>query len=351
MKAMNTSVKKAPFIFPLEQVLRNGKFFAAAIQQVCRNRLTVINYHRVIDSENLNTNSDHSLVSASTIQFAEQMEFIGRYFNVIGIEQLLNWLSGDTELPEYPLLITFDDGYLDNYQFALPILQQHNFPAILFIASDCIDSTRPFYWDLMAYCFNHTQKNQLIIPLLNSYQWHTEEQRNLQKRQLQIDLKKLPETEKLNIVEQLPDMLDVAVPEDAFSSLYLDWDQVRALNNADVAIGGHTKSHPILSRVSLGQARSEVVDSKTRIEEELGEPLRAFAYPNGQQNDFNKDLEALLQDVGFEVAFSLIPGPTSFNEVWENPYAIRRLYMNQKDSLARFSAKLLGLSRLLYQFG
>ncbi len=349
MKIINSAAKKAPLTLHSNDSLNKEYFFGAAIRKVCRNRLSVINYHRIIDPENLNTNSDHTLVSASTAQFAEQMEFVGRYFNVISNDQLLDWLSGDDILPDFPLLITFDDGYLDNYQFALPILKQHNFPAILFVASDCIESTQPFYWDLMAYCFNHTQKTQLKLPLLDHYAWSNEAQRNQQKRQLQLDLKQLPEIKKLQIVEQLPDVLDVAVPADAFTSLYLNWDQVRALKDSNVAIGGHTKSHPILSKISLTEARLEVADSKALIESELDQPLRAFAYPNGQYNDFNKDLESLLKEVGFEAAFSLIPGPTSFYEVKQNSYAIRRIYMNQKDSLTRFTAKLIGASRLLYR--
>ncbi len=317
------------------------------MQTIRPGRLTVLNYHRVVDPRELGPNSDHSLVSADTVRFTAQMDLVRRFFDVIGSGDLLAWLAGRGTLPDHPMLITFDDGYRDNYQVALPVLRNRDLPAVVFVASDCIENRRPFYWDLAAYCFNHTGQSSLAIPNVGRFDWTDEKECDLCRRGLLQALKQLPEQQKRRIVEQLPQALNVDVPDDAFSDLYMDWEQVRALTAAGVDIGGHTRSHPILSRIPLDQAHREISESKQRIEAEIGKPLRLFAYPNGRSEDFNTELEQLVKNIGFNAAFSLIPGPVSLKTVRKNPFSIRRIYISRNDTLPRFIAKLLGAGRLL----
>ncbi len=317
------------------------------MQTIRPGRLTVLNYHRVVDPQALGPNSDHSLVSADTVRFTAQMDLVRCFFDMIGSGDLLAWLAGKGTLPDRPLLITFDDGYRDNYEAALPVLRNRDLPAVVFVASDCIEHRRPFYWDLAAYCFNHTERSSLVIANVGRFDWQDDKERDRCRRELLQALKQLSEQQKRRIVEQLPQTLNVAVPDDAFSDLYMNWEQVRSLTAAGIDIGGHTRSHPILSRIPLDQAHGEISESKQRIEAEIGKPLRLFAYPNGRSEDFNTDLERLVKTIGFNAAFSLIPGPVSLKTVRNNPFAIRRVYVSRNDTLPRFIAKLFGAGRLL----
>jgi peptidoglycan/xylan/chitin deacetylase (PgdA/CDA1 family) len=273
------------------------------------------------------------------------MDFIRSRFNVISVSDVLAWLRGRQPLPSNPLLITFDDGYRDNLDYALPILQERNLPAVIFLATDYTGEIAPFYWDLLAYCFHHTPQTEVDLPLAGRQAWHDEKSRAAVIANWLFILKRLPEAEKRLAVEKLPRALSVSVPTDAFSGLHLSWDQVRTLVAAGIDMGAHTQSHPILTRISLEQARREVTGSKSRIEVEINRPVTTFAYPNGLVADFNPALQRLLQQSGFEAAFTLVPGPARPAEVRRTPLAVRRILIQHKDTLPRFVAKVMGLPR------
>lgn len=312
--------------------------------------LTILTYHRITDPHAPGFDTFIPNVSATPQGFAAQMDFIQQHFRVVSVGEVLAWLRGGQLLPLNPALITFDDGYYDNFQYAFPILQQRRLPAVIYLATDYINSATPFYWDLIAYSFYHTTQTGADLPLIGPQQWSNVAGRTAVMR-LWIDrLKTIPDQEKWSLVRQLPQILGVTVPAAAFAGLHLTWDNVRCMVAAGIDMGAHTQSHPILTRVSLEQARSEVVGSKAKIEAELGRPITTFAFPNGQPPDFNPELQAMLRQVGFEAAFTLRPGPTSLHEVRHTPLAIRRVAISHKDNLFRFAAKVLGLPRWFNNF-
>ncbi len=311
------------------------------------NRLTVLAYHRVTDPNVPGFDTFKPNVSATPAAFAAQMDFISQHFNVVSIGEVLAWLQGSQALPDYPALITFDDGYLDNLDYALPILQQRNLPAIIFLVTDYIGKTSPFYWDLIAYCFHHTCYSEANLPLIGQIRWSDKKSQTIIMANWLNTLKKIPDSEKWAAVRQLPQSLKVSIPENAFSKLYLTWDQVRMMVAANIDMGAHTQSHSILTRISSKQARIEITNAKVCIEAEINRPVTSFAYPNGLSTDFNPALQTMLQQVGIEAAFTLVPGPTRLVEVKQNPMAIRRVFLHYKDTLPRFAAKVMGISRLI----
>ena len=125
----------------------------------------------------------------------------------------------------------------------------------------------------------------------------------------------------------------------------MDWDQVRDMQKSGIEFGAHTVHHPILTRIPLEQVREEVTVSKSRIEEELGEPVMGFAYPNGQASDWNREIEKIVADSGIRAAFTLLDGPTSLVEVKRNPYAIRRIFISHRHSLAEYAMLLSPINR------
>lgn len=311
------------------------------------NHLTVLAYHRVIDPDAPGFDTFKMNVSATPAAFAAQMDYLRRRFNVVSLDEVLAWLRGEGTLPPRPALITFDDGYRDNFDFALPVLRERNLPAVIFLATDYIGSVSPFYWDLVAYCFKHTRRTEAELPPLGGQRWSGEASRDALVNAWLCELKTIPDDDKWAAVRRLPQALGVPVPDEAFAGLHLSWDQVRAMVDAGIAMGAHTQSHPILTRVPLERARAEVLGSKARIEAEIGRPVTTLAYPNGLRPDFSPALQALLGESGFEAAFTLIAGPARLAEVRRGPLAIRRIYLTYKDTLPRFAAKVAGMPRLL----
>ena len=158
-------------------------------------------------------------------------------------------------------------------------------------------------------------------------------------------MKTLPQAQKLAHVRRLPQLLDVSIPEGFFRNLMMNWDQVREMQKGGIEFGAHTMNHPILTRISVEQARDEVIVSKARIEAELGEPVLGFAYPNGQSSDVNGQIEQIVAGSGIRAAFTLLNGPSSQSEVRRNPYAIRRIFISHRHSLAEYAMLLSPINR------
>lgn len=329
----------------LNLVYRTG--LLDAVHLLWPDRLTVLAYHRIADPNGMGFDTFEPNVSATPAAFAAQMDFIRQRFNVISGHDLVAWLKGEQSLPTQSVLITFDDGYRDNLDHAWPVLQQRNMPAVIFLATDYIGQATPFYWDLIAYCFYHTTKKEADLPLIGSQQWCSKESRTAVLKNWLNSLKKLPDQEKWTVVNQLPQLLNVSISLDTFAGLHLTWEQVRAMTATGIEMGAHTQSHPILTRISLAQARLEIEGSKKRVEAEINQPVTLFAYPNGLPTDFNTELQTILAQLNFTAAFTLLPGPTLPAEARQKPLAIRRIFLHHQDTLPRFAAKVMGLPRLL----
>ena len=307
--------------------------------------LTVINYHRIDDPKQEDFDSFEPNISATPADFHLQMDYLARWFNVVSLQHIVEWLDGHTELPPFAALITFDDGYKDNFTSAYPILRQHQFPALIFLTTGHIGTDAPFYWDLASYSFHHTKKDRLTFPDGRVEHWSNFDERERVSREWIEGMKLLPQAEKETHVKRLPQLLGVSIPEGYFRSLMMDWDQVREMRKGGIEFGAHTIHHPILTRISLDQVRAEVGGSKQRIEEELGEPILGFAYPNGQLADLSDEIEKVVAESGIRAAFTLLNGPSSQVEVKQNPYAIRRIFISHRHSLADYAALLSPINR------
>jgi peptidoglycan/xylan/chitin deacetylase (PgdA/CDA1 family) len=309
-------------------------------------RLTVLAYHRVVEHRDPAFDTYRRNVSATPSDFVHQMDYLTERFHPVSLVQVEAALDGGRRLPRRPLLVTFDDGYRDNLLTALPILQERGIPMTLFLASGFVGGGRPFPWDLAAWCFHHTTRRGADLPVLGERAWAGPRQREQTLIAWLETLKHLPDETRQEAVEALPERLGVTVPPGVLKDLCVSWDEVRVLADAGVSFGAHTESHPILTRVSKEQARREITGSKQRLEEELGRPVRAFAYPNGGQGDFDQATVGILAAAGFHLGFTLLPGPARAAEARRAPLTLRRVYVHYKDHPARFAAKVNGFPRL-----
>ena len=159
-------------------------------------------------------------------------------------------------------------------------------------------------------------------------------------------LKKTSEVEKQKVINQLPKIMGVDIPDDAFKNIMMSWSDAREVSKNGIEFGAHTASHPILTRISLDEVSAELLQSKQHVEAEIGKPAIGFAYPNGQSSDFNNEIIDRVHRAGFEIAFTLLPGPTRRVTVLKNPFTIRRIFLSHTDSFPKFAAKLVGLDRI-----
>lgn len=330
---------------PLALLERMGIF--RGVHTLMPNTLTVLNYHRIADPIEDGYETFRPNISATPENFALQLDYLLEHFNVISGAELSAWLYEGRELPPHAAMITFDDGYRDNWENAYPLLRERHLPAIIFLTTDYIDKKTPFYWDVLAYAFRHSSKTQAVLPMIGKQNWQTDDE------MIKVMLawtevgKCLPNTEKEKALQETLKVLDVLVPKDALQGLALSWDQIREMAENGIEMGSHTVSHPILTRIPAEQVKKELEESKKRIESELEKPVISFAYPNGGAADFTRATQGLLRELGYRFAFSLLPGPTRYATVKKNPYTIRRTFLRNADTMGRFVAKITGLTRIL----
>jgi peptidoglycan/xylan/chitin deacetylase (PgdA/CDA1 family) len=308
--------------------------------------LTVLCYHRVGNPDQDSSFSYRPNFSASIENFTQQMRLVRTLFTPVSLKEVAHWLATGASLPKRPALITFDDGYKDNGYVAWPIMRDLGIPCAIFLATDHIGTGDPFIWDYAAYCFQNAGVERAYLPLLG-----VRSLSNLLDRQTAtvawVDAsKRLPAEQRWPAAEALASVLGVLAPQSAFSNLCLDWNEVRQLAQDGLEFGGHTCSHPILTRLSAAAARNEIIGCQERLTTELGRPAIGFAYPNGLANDYNGKHERAVYEAGFAIAFTLEPGPSKLYEVSQRPTAVRRIDVSARDNIPRLMAKLVGAARL-----
>jgi peptidoglycan/xylan/chitin deacetylase (PgdA/CDA1 family) len=309
----------------------------------------VLAYHRVRDPYEPGFDAYRPNVSASPAQFAAQLDYFQARFSIISLDDLLAWLQGTLEsLPPRPLLITFDDGYRDNYQHAFPALRERNLPFVIFLTTDFLDTGQPFYWDVAAYLFHHSEETSIDLPDGQPAHWTSEHERDAVLEHWLAVMKALPDDQRALAVAALPRALHVDPPVAGWPAVEaLTWDMVREMAEAGGAFGSHTCSHPIIARLSDLEARNQITKSSVRLTEELGKPTRSFAYPNGMTGDFLEVHFSMLREAGIEVAFTLEAAPSTYTEVRNQPLAIRRAVLGHHEDMSRVAFKVMGMKRLL----
>lgn len=304
-------------------------------------RLTVLCYHRIADPEPNAFAGFRPNISATPEAFERQIRFLTAHYNVVSQAQVLAWLDGDAPLPRRAALVTFDDGYRDNATVAWPILRRHGVRPVIFLATDYMDGGRSFLWDLAAYCLERTRLAAAELPLVGRRALDTLEARRRATSEWMAAVKRQPSDRREEELARLAAAADVGLPETALP-LCMDWEEARRLAAEGVDFGGHTCSHPILSRSDDEDAEREIVDCRARLARELGSEPALFAYPNGGEGDFTPFHEEAVARAGFRLAFSLENKSWDLASVRERPMAVSRVYLGRKDVAWRFRLKLLG---------
>ena len=238
-------------------------------------------YHRIGDPERSPLDGD--VFSASADAFDEQVAALSRHCDVILPDDVPEVLRAGRGRH---VLLTFDDGYRDNHDLALPILRRHRARAAFFLTTGFLDNPRLSWWDEAAVLAAGDQARQ---------------------RRLTGAVKGGQDPERL---------LDALAAEvgrlrpgpEAADGVWMTWDMARTLLAAGMAVGGHSVTHPVLAHLSLERQHEEVLGCALRLKEELGVDMRAFCYPVGLPESFDRRTKQVLAEAGCEVAFTFHGG-------------------------------------------
>ena len=286
-----------------------------------RGRALILMYHRISDEP------DYLGMCVPPALFDAHLGRLRQRAAIWPLAALAERLADPRPLERDLAAVTFDDGYRDNLDLALPILARHGAPATLFLTTGFVDRTaRPFgdrllnacraLWARGAGADAWSRGRATVDGLVRAALARPGDLGAL--RAVDAECKRLPASTSEALVAALEELAGGAPGGVAL----LDWDGVRALARGGVEIAAHTVTHALLSRVPLARANDELRIARARIEAEVGAPVRGFAYPNGHAADFGAEHVELLARGGYRYACTAERGG---NAPGADPFRLRRI--------------------------
>ena len=273
--------------------------------------------------------------------FERQVRYLTAHCEVVSLDQVAAYVRGEADVAAGAVVLTFDDGYRSFFSEIYPVLQRYGAPATVFLVSELVGTEQATWFDLIEwviYGIRGNPKSVLPHPLErfvvadDAVATRRELLRYLRTRRASV--------REHYVAEILRRSGRLGEPVDERYRL-LTWEQVREMDESDlVTFGGHSRSHPILSRVGMSRARSEIVNCKTDIETTLGHSVSHFAYPNGKAGDFTAETIRVLASAGYRSAVTTTPRRCRKGG---DPYLLPRWGISSEDSPGVFSAKARGL--------
>ena len=219
-----------------------------------RNQALIVLFHRVDDRYPTDP------ITCSRAQFAAFCDFFARYFKVVSLSELLDRMRRGADISRH-LVITFDDGYRDNYHVAAAELRKRGLPACFFLPTAFMGSDHVAWWD----------------------------------------------------------------QQQAISSEWMTWDEVRSLRSQGFELGSHTITHADCGCINGEAAQHEIGGSKSLLEAQVGDRIQHFAFPYGGEMNMTEENRLIVRDGGFECCLSCQQGTVRPSD---SPYHLKRVPIN-----------------------
>lgn len=262
----------------------------ALCRLIGRSRAFLLMYHRVLsapDSENTFVQPGMYVRSDT---FRQHMAFLKSSFNVLSLSELIARVKAGKSVQRC-CAVTFDDGWLDTWTQAYPVLCEFKLPAAVFLATNFIGTDRLFWPEEAAFYLGQPEvkekgrSDRILGPFLNRLQGIGEKEQQLEQA-IKVLKTKSPQ-EREEIIDCMRGLSKESLP----GRLLMDWDEARKMMAGGlVEFGAHSHNHVILDQVPLPQAEQEILQSRKELERQLGTIPKLFAYPNGNYTSDLKDL-------------------------------------------------------------
>jgi len=263
----------------LKNLLLNTSY-QLGVPALLRNRkqgqLTVLSLHRISDERNTFWNP----IKPKT--FDQLLGYAKKHYQVIGFEEL----SQSEFNSKKPLLIlSFDDGYYDFYEFALPLLKKHGLKSNHNIVNECANKNMTIWTERLNVLFEYALQNEIPLSINLGIKTVSVKEFAGSWMSFYLDVFKtmleIPFSQRLEVIDSIAEQLSVDS-----NRRMMNWDELRECSANQVEIGSHTYSHDSIGTISDESIlKREIIASKTEIEDKLGKSANVFALPNGQTGE------------------------------------------------------------------
>ncbi|MEQ9495417.1 MAG: polysaccharide deacetylase family protein [Deltaproteobacteria bacterium] len=286
--------------------------------RAARGLLTVVTFHRVLPPEHFEAYPLRE-IAVTTDEFEWFVAFFGRHYTILPLPEAYRRWNAYERTARPLLAITFDDGQLDNFLHACPILERAGVRGSFYVPVDAIEDDGTLWHDRLAYAADGLLKKDAStaramfseIGVTNDPDDHTTVVTTVER------VKSLPTEERLDFVARMEKALPGPVrPEwDGMMS----WAQLKTMANAGHEIGSHSMSHQILPLLDDAALANEIHTSRAVLEDKLDRPIQTFCYPNG---DYDDRTLARVRGEGYRLGVTTKWGP---NGDGADPYQLHRV--------------------------
>lgn len=298
--------------------------------------LTVIGYHRVGDPAE--SPYDPGVFDCSPEQLNQQITYLKSRFHVVELQEAQELISRPERLRHPHVLLTFDDGYLDNYAVAVPILKSHGVQGTFFLPTSFTGTDRLPWWDQVAFMVRNAQTNLITLRYPRPVSIERSSDCLLAIRQI-LALYKAPETtDAACFLNGVAEACGVAIPHVAVKRQLMNWREAGELVRGGMAFGSHTHRHELLAKLPLEEQLREFGQSKQILENRLGVQIDTLAYPVGSRTSFSAATWEALERTGYRTAFSAYGGVNVPGRI--EPFDVMRVKVHRELSLPAFRVGL-----------
>jgi peptidoglycan/xylan/chitin deacetylase (PgdA/CDA1 family) len=302
-------------------------------QLPARDSLLVLNYHRIGNAED--DLFDPGVFSATAEEFDNQIAYLKRRLSLVTLDEALAFIDGTSKdkTRRCRVLMTFDDGYLDNYEIAYPILRSHGAQGVFFLATSMVGSCELPWWDRIAYLVKTARRRRFSLRYPAGLAVDLDKNGLAESLRNILKLYKMPNN--YDPARFIQELAEESKGKDVPATLrrFLNWEEAREMIAGGMAIGSHTHAHHVLSQLEPERQYEELSQSRAILKEQLGVEVNVLAYPVGGRTSFTNQTQKLAREAGYRAAFSFYGG-TNLPEK-TNPYDVKRIGIGDQ-SWSRF---------------
>lgn len=300
----------------------------------------ILGYHRIwnLTSEPA-FDYDLNLISADTASFRQQMQFLLRHYDPIRLSDLMLAIEEGAPLPPRPVVITFDDGFEDNYTHAYPILRELGIPATVFVSTGLISSTETFWFDRVSQLILANRGKEVTVGLDRVVIPDDREGARFATEHVLRLLKRVTNRMRREVLAVWEETLGPAAgPAHTAYSRPMTWDQIREMASEGIEFGSHTVTHPILTRCDDGELAYELTESRDALFRELGQAPVSISFPVGGVAAFDNRVIEATRLAGYRIAASYIHGMNRIETL--DRFALRRIHVERYHDADYFASML-----------
>jgi len=287
----------------LTRIIGNVPIIDHSVSRILKSGASIFMLHRVLPRDH--ASYDPGLVTSTDV-LADFLDWLSEHFQVRPLDEVAlraETLHGGSP----PCAITFDDGWLDNYLYAFPALKERALPASIFLPVSFIGTNRRFWPELLWSCLEKlkliAQRREILAEATRRFPWSPP----VAARQSDVDLRRLLMTRSSQEAEEFVHHLAelIGLSEVRRDRAWLNWDEVRKMEDAGISFGSHTMNHALLTGMPPSEAVSEIRRSREELTERLGHEVLGFAYPWGRASLVTREA---VRDAGYRFALTTRPG-------------------------------------------